>query len=74
MGGIKLSDIDELKMLLNNGYFINNIQGIYYVGCKIDLCLSSSGTLLDKYGEKTSIFTYSECLFDYAYKVYKEQS
>ena len=69
-----MSDIDELKMLLNNGYFINDIKGIYYVGCKINLCLSSSGTLLEKYGEETSIFTYSEYLFDYAYKTYKEQN
>ncbi len=66
-----MSDLNKLKMLLNNGYLISNIKGIYYAGCEIDLHLSSSGTLLEDYGEKTSIFTYSEKLFDYAYQAYK---
>lgn len=66
-----MSDIEKLSLLLNKGYCISSIKGIYFAGCQIDLCLSPNGTFVKEFGNKTSIFTYSENLFNYAYNVFR---
>lgn len=65
-----MSDFKKLNLLLSNGYCISSIKGIYFAGCEIDLCLSPAGNMLEDYGEETSIFTYSEDLFNYAYDIF----
>lgn len=69
-----MSDFEKLNILLSNGYCISSIKGIYFAGCEIDLKLSPSGNMLERYGEEASIFTYSEKLFNYAYKIFSDKN
>lgn len=67
-------DMDKFFLLIENGYFVSNIKGIYTFGCEIDLSLSPAGVSLKEYGNRTSIFTYDKDLFNYAYKLLKNNN